>query len=130
MNTFHTILYGASCYALGAACRDPEHTLILHPGLHAGSEFTETFLPGTDWETPLSEPVAEGFRQKVRGQRLAALTPALAQFVLDNGLHILCGHVLREVVPCDDGGVLIRTTAPEGKREFRAEEFLDTVTGQ
>lgn len=128
MKTYRTVIYGASCYALGAACRDPEHTLILNPGLHAGAEFTETFLPGTDWETPLSEPAAEEFRLKVKGQRFSALTPALAQFVLDHNIQILSGHVLRDVETCNDGGYVIETIAPEGKCKFRADHFLDTLS--
>ena len=42
MKCYRKIIYGATCYGIGAACRSGRDTLILEPGIHPGGEFADT----------------------------------------------------------------------------------------
>ena len=96
MKCYRKIIYGATCYGIGAACRSGRDTLILEPGIHPGGEFADTFNPGRFWTHPLRTVQARAFRSELeeRGAlngkafHLPALIPALCRFILDLKLEI------------------------------------------
>ncbi len=96
MKCYRKIIYGATCYGIGAACRSGRDTLILEPGIHPGGEFADTFNPGRFWTSPLRTVQARAFRSDLeeRGAldgktfHLPALIPVLCRFILDKGLQI------------------------------------------
>lgn len=133
MKCYRKIIYGATCYGIGAACRSGRDTLILEPGIHPGGEFADTFNPGRFWTSPLRTVQARAFRSDLeeRGAldgktfHLPALIPALCRFILDKGLEIRLNHSVISVVP-DGLNLRVRAAAPEGEREFLTASFTDT----
>ncbi len=135
MKRYRKIIYGATCYGIGTACRCGRDTLILEPGIHPGSEFADTFNPGRFWAHPLRTMPARDFRSDLEARgaldgkafHLSALIPALCRLILDRELEIKLNHTVTSVIP-EEGGLRIRAAAPEGECEFLTASFTDTLS--
>ena len=133
MKCYRKIIYGATCYGIGAACRSGRDTLILEPGIHPGGEFADTFNPGRFWTHPLRTVQARAFRSELeecgalngKAFHLPALIPALCRFILDKRLEIRLNHSVISVEP-DGLNLRVRAAAPEGECEFLTASFTDT----
>lgn len=135
LKVYEKIIFGATCYGIGAAWNAGPDTLILEPGIHPGGEFADAFDPGSAWNGPLQTGEARWFRaclEKRNALRngafhLPALIPLLSSMILENGIGIRLGQTVTSAIP-ENGVLRIRTAAPEGELEYLAFSYLDTLS--
>lgn len=137
MNSCRRIIYGATCYGIGAAWNAGPDTLVLDPGIHPGGEFADALDPGRRWDEPLLTDEAREFRADLERRNalrngafhLPALIPTLAAMILEKGIRIRLGQTVTSVT--SEGGVLrIRCAAPEGECEYQTLSYLDTLSAE
>ncbi len=131
MQSYDTIIIGASFYGCGLAIGMPAGGKILEPSILTGAEFSLAMNPGDDWDSPLQTAEARVCKEELRRRKglniagqaaVAAFSPILSACCLAQQLEIeFSCSVIKQA------GDRLLVVGVDGPREIRAARVINAL---